>query len=105
MANLTVNTKKYGQITLNTKPHSDPLSAVERCLKGVLSFSWGTKALQGYRGILVKFPFIISVGISDKTFGFIMTRLQTARLVPARSNQKGEQATMYFLENEIGPCS
>ena len=23
MANLTVNTKKYGQITLNTKPHSD----------------------------------------------------------------------------------
>ena len=24
MANLTVNTKKYGQITLNTKPHSDP---------------------------------------------------------------------------------
>ena len=25
MANLTVNTKKYGQITLNTKPHSDPL--------------------------------------------------------------------------------
>ena len=26
MANLTVNTEKYGQITLNTKPHSDPLS-------------------------------------------------------------------------------
>ena len=25
MANLTVNTKKYGQIILNTKPHSDPL--------------------------------------------------------------------------------
>ena len=25
MANLTENTKKYGQITLNTKPHSDPL--------------------------------------------------------------------------------
>ena len=25
MTNLTVNTKKYGQITLNTKPHSDPL--------------------------------------------------------------------------------
>ena len=25
MANLTVNTKKYGQITLSTKPHSDPL--------------------------------------------------------------------------------
>ena len=24
MANLTENTKKYGQITLNTKPHSDP---------------------------------------------------------------------------------
>ena len=24
MANLTVNAKKYGQITLNTKPHSDP---------------------------------------------------------------------------------
>ena len=27
MANLTVNTKKYGQITLNTKPHSDPLAS------------------------------------------------------------------------------
>ena len=78
---------------------------MERCLKGVLSFSWCRKAILRYRGILVKFPFIISVGISDKTFGFIMTRLQTARLVPARSNQKGEQATMYFLENEIGPCS
>ena len=26
MANLTVNTKKYGQITLNTKPHSDPIN-------------------------------------------------------------------------------
>ena len=25
MANLTVNTKNYGQITLNTKPHSGPL--------------------------------------------------------------------------------
>ena len=25
MANLTVNAKKYGQITLNTKPHSDPV--------------------------------------------------------------------------------
>ena len=24
MANLTIKTKKYGQITLNTKPHSDP---------------------------------------------------------------------------------
>ena len=24
MANLTVNAKKYGQITRNTKPHSDP---------------------------------------------------------------------------------
>ena len=30
MANLTVNTKKYGQITLNTKPHSDPFT----CLVG-----------------------------------------------------------------------
>ena len=28
MANLTVNTKKYGQITLNTKPHSDPLKGM-----------------------------------------------------------------------------
>ena len=28
MANLTVNTKKYGQITLNTKPHSDPPVAI-----------------------------------------------------------------------------
>ena len=28
MANLTVNTKKYGQITLNTKPHSDPHTTV-----------------------------------------------------------------------------
>ena len=28
MANLTVNTKKYEQITLNTKPHSDPLYSV-----------------------------------------------------------------------------
>ena len=25
MANLTVNAKKYGQITLNTKHHSDPV--------------------------------------------------------------------------------
>ena len=25
LANLTANTKYYGQITLNTKPHSDPL--------------------------------------------------------------------------------
>ena len=25
MANLTANTENYGQITLNTKPHSDPL--------------------------------------------------------------------------------
>ena len=25
MANLTLNTKKYGQISLNTKTHSDPL--------------------------------------------------------------------------------
>ena len=25
LANLTANTKNYGQITLNTKPHSDPL--------------------------------------------------------------------------------
>ena len=29
MANLTVNTKKYGQITLNTKPHSDPLKRLD----------------------------------------------------------------------------
>ena len=28
MANLTVNTEKYEQITLNTKPHSDPLIRV-----------------------------------------------------------------------------
>ena len=28
MANLTVNTKNYGQITLNTKPHSDPPECV-----------------------------------------------------------------------------
>ena len=28
MANLTVNTKKYGQTTLNTKPHSDPLTKI-----------------------------------------------------------------------------
>ena len=49
MTNLTANTKNYGQITLNTKPHSDPLKrgrfivtdysihmcAVELALKGV----------------------------------------------------------------------
>ena len=46
MTNLTANTKNYGQITLNTKPHSDPLKrgrlnnsihmcAVEPALKGV----------------------------------------------------------------------
>ena len=28
MANLAVNTKKYEQITLNTKPHSDPPECV-----------------------------------------------------------------------------
>ena len=26
LTNLTANTKNYGQITLNAKPHSDPLS-------------------------------------------------------------------------------
>ena len=30
MANITVNTKKYGQITLNIKPHSDPLIIEKR---------------------------------------------------------------------------
>ena len=35
MANLTENTKKYGQITLNTKPHSDPLVTMTTvCLIG-----------------------------------------------------------------------
>ena len=28
MANLTVNTKNYGQIALNTKPHSEPQSTL-----------------------------------------------------------------------------
>ena len=28
LANLTSNTENYGQITLNTKPHSDPLSYI-----------------------------------------------------------------------------
>ena len=31
MANLTVNTKNYGQITLNAKPHSDPLNPIYIC--------------------------------------------------------------------------
>ena len=30
LANLTANTKNYRQITLNTKPHSDPLPCVDR---------------------------------------------------------------------------
>ena len=37
MANLTVNTKKYGQITLNTKPHSDPRKCAYFC-KGSVEY-------------------------------------------------------------------
>ena len=40
LANLTAKTKNYGQITLNTKPHSDPhdkiMKIVKKCLKSVL---------------------------------------------------------------------
>ena len=34
LANLTANTKNYRQITLNTKPHSDPLKTSEAGLGG-----------------------------------------------------------------------
>ena len=40
MANLTVNTKKYGQITLNTKPHSGPLISlmvISKFIQGLLA--------------------------------------------------------------------
>ena len=43
LANLTANTKYHGQITVNTKPHSDPLLSVgilnsmESIEKGFLS--------------------------------------------------------------------
>ena len=30
LANLTANTKNYGQITLNTKPHSDPHDKIKK---------------------------------------------------------------------------
>ena len=33
LANLTANTKNYGQITLNTKPHSDPHDKIKKIVK------------------------------------------------------------------------
>ena len=42
MANLTINTKKHGQITLNIKPHLDPPNCEVKFL-----YRMGTK---GHRG-------------------------------------------------------
>ena len=45
LANLTANTKYYGQITLNTKPHSDPLKEeiVYKCTMRILPITYLVK--------------------------------------------------------------
>ena len=48
LANLTANTKNYRQITLNTKPHSDPRQTFSNCklslsARGVLIISSSRK--------------------------------------------------------------
>ena len=39
LANLTANTKNYGQITLNTKPHSDPHDKIMKIIKKMFEIS------------------------------------------------------------------
>ena len=39
LANLTANTKNYGQITLNTKPHSDPHDTIKKIVKKSVLYS------------------------------------------------------------------
>ena len=41
LVNLTANTKNYGQITLNTKPHSDPLLLQFRLFQKISEDCWG----------------------------------------------------------------
>ena len=41
LVNLTANTKNYGQITLNTKPHSDPLLRQFRLFQKISEDCWG----------------------------------------------------------------
>ena len=64
MTNLTVNTKKYGQITLNTKPHSDPLVTMTTvCLIGNRLI-----CIDVYRNARLRTStnlYIISLAISD----------------------------------------
>ena len=43
LANLTANTKHYGQITLNTKLHSDPPATHKHCNKKVLNMTLQTE--------------------------------------------------------------
>ena len=41
LVNLTANTKNYGQITLNNKPHSDPLLRQFRLFQKISEDCWG----------------------------------------------------------------
>ena len=49
LANLTANTKNYRQITLNTKPHSDPLKTSETGLGENLFLLNGNRRLSRAR--------------------------------------------------------
>ena len=48
LTNLTANSKNYWQITLNTKPHSDPLIPINSCLRELSgkNAGAGTKMVQ-----------------------------------------------------------
>ena len=48
LTNLTANSENYAQITLNTKPHSDPLIPIYSCLRELSgkNAGAGTKMVQ-----------------------------------------------------------
>ena len=76
LANLTANTKNYGQITLNTKPHSDPhdkiMKIIKKCLKSVqlLKFLNSIKGCESFS----------CLPVDCKTVGFFSKSVQSFRV-------------------------
>ena len=69
LVNLTENSENNGQITLNTKPHSDPhdkiMKIVKKCLKSVqvLKSLYSTKGCESFSCLPAKQSFFFSKSV------------------------------------------
>ena len=100
MANLTVNTKKYGQITPNTKPHSDPLKSISKkrlSPKLKLATDVARSSCYGILGTVFE-----SLGQYDKAKEYLQKALVITTEVGDRKGEAADYENLGFVFKSFG---